>query len=162
MTLRLDGGATRTFKNIFFINTIFCIPATHNCRGMTLEQAQSIAVLYRRSREPSMPREHARLRRQASRSPNHSKKLANKESAMKLAILGVLLTTLIAATPIAFAQQSSGRASDQQMQDKSSKKSAHARKHEGKTMGAKPATPDSDNTSVPGASFDKDDTPKSR
>ncbi|MGC2160222.1 MAG: hypothetical protein WA662_28110, partial [Pseudolabrys sp.] len=89
-------------------------------------------------------------------------KLANEESAMKLAILGVLLTTLIAATPTAFAQQSSGRASDQQMQDKSSKKSAHARKHEGKTMGAKPATPDSDNTSVPGASFDKDDTPKSR
>ena len=81
---------------------------------------------------------------------------------MKLAILGVLLTTLIAATPIAFAQQPSGRASDQQMQDKSSKKSVHARKHEGKTMGAKPATPDSDNTSVPGASFDKDDTPKSR
>ena len=82
---------------------------------------------------------------------------------MKLAILGVLITTLIAAAPTAFAQQSSGRASDQQMQDKSSKKSAHARKHDGKTVGAKPATPDSDNTSVPGASFDKDDTtPKSR
>ena len=61
---------------------------------------------------------------------------------MKLVILGVLLATLIAAAPTAFAQQSSGKTSDQQMQDKSAKKSAHARKHEGKTVGAKPATPD--------------------
>ena len=35
-------------------------------------------------------------------------------------------------------------------------KSPHAQKHERKTVGAKPSTPDSDNTSAPGASVDKD------
>ena len=80
---------------------------------------------------------------------------------MKLAIPGVLVTALLAASPTAFAQQSSGKA--QEMQDKNSMKSSHAQKHEGKTVGAKPSTPNSDNTSVPGASVDKDDTtPKSR
>ena len=35
--------------------------------------------------------------------------------------------------------------------------------HQRKTVGAKPSSPDTDNTSVPGASIDKDDTtPKSR
>ena len=81
---------------------------------------------------------------------------------MKLAILGILVTALIAASPTAFAQQS-GKAFGQDMQDKSSMKNSHARKHEGKTVGAKPSTTDLDNTSVPGASVDKDDTtPKSR
>ena len=88
-------------------------------------------------------------------------KLANKEASMKLAILGVLVTALIAASPTAFAQQSSGNA--QEMRDKSSMKTSHVRKHEGKTVSARPSTPDSDNTSVPGASVDKDDTtPKSK
>ena len=78
---------------------------------------------------------------------------------MKLATLGVLVTALIATSPAAFAQQSSG----QQMQDRSSMKSPHAQTHERKTVGAKPSTTHSDNTSVPGASVDKDDTtPKSR
>lgn len=76
---------------------------------------------------------------------------------MKLVILGALVTALIAASPTAFAQQTS----NQEM--KSSMKAPHARKHEGKTVGAKPSTPDTDNTSVPGASVDKDDTtPKAR
>jgi hypothetical protein len=130
---------------------------------MTLERAQSIAVLSRRSRQPIYaPKVYAAVKDSITIARPFDK-LANKESSMKLAILGVLVTALITASPTAFAQQSSGKASDQQMQDKSAKKSAHARKHEGKTVGAKPATPDSDNTSVPGASFDKDDTtPKSR
>jgi hypothetical protein len=111
----------------------------------------------------SAPLKYTRLSKTGITIASPFEKLANKESSMKLAILGVLVTALITASPTAFAQQSSGKASDQQMQDKSAKKSAHARKHEGKTVGAKPATPDSDNTSVPGASFDKDDTtPKSR
>jgi len=74
---------------------------------------------------------------------------------MKLVILGALVTALIAASPTAFAQQTS----NQQMKSSMS----HARKHEGKTVGAKPSTADTDNTSVPGASVDKDDTtPKAR
>jgi hypothetical protein len=95
-------------------------------------------------------------------SPFQSAK-SQKEMLMKLVILGLLVAALIAASPIAFAQQSSGKASGQEMQDKSSMKASHARKHEGKTVGAKPSSPDRDNTSVPGASVDKDDTtPKSR
>jgi len=82
---------------------------------------------------------------------------------MKLAILGILVTALVAASPTAFAQQSSGKTSGQAMQDKSAIKASHARKHEGKTVGAKPSTPDTDNTSVPGSSINKDDTiPNSR
>jgi hypothetical protein len=42
-------------------------------------------------------------------------------------------------------------------------RSGHTRKHEGKNMGAKLETTGADNTSVPDASVDKDDTiPKSR
>ena len=42
-------------------------------------------------------------------------------------------------------------------------RSVRTRKHEGTNMGAKPGTTGMDNTSVPGASVDKDDTtPKSR
>ena len=82
---------------------------------------------------------------------------------MKLAILGILVTALIAVSPTAFAQDSSGKTSGQAMQDKSAMKASQAGKHERKTVGAKPSSPDTDNTSVPGASIDKDDTtPKSR
>jgi hypothetical protein len=87
----------------------------------------------------------------------------NKETSMKLAILGILVTALIAVSPTAFAQDSSGKTSGQAMQDKSTMKASQARKHERKTVGAKPSSPDTDNTSVPGASVDKDDTtPKSK
>jgi hypothetical protein len=87
----------------------------------------------------------------------------NKEMSMKLAILGILVTALIAVSPTAFAQDSSGKTSGQAMQDKSTMKPSQARKHERKTVGAKPSSTDTDNTSVPGASVDKDDTsPKSR
>ncbi|HYC18946.1 MAG TPA: hypothetical protein VEC94_17200 [Pseudolabrys sp.] len=76
---------------------------------------------------------------------------------MKLVILGALITALIAASPTAFAQQTTNQ------EVKGPMKASHAHKHEGKTVGAKPATPDSDNTSVPGASVDKDDTaPKAK
>ena len=82
---------------------------------------------------------------------------------MKLAILGILVAALIAVSPTAFAQDSSGKTSGQAVQDKGAMKASHARKHEGKTVGAKPSSPNMDNTSVPGASVDKDDTtPKSR
>jgi len=82
---------------------------------------------------------------------------------MKLAILGILVTALIAVSPTAFAQDSSGKTSGQAMQDKGAMKASQARKHERKTVGAKTSSPDTDNTSVPGASIDKDDTtPKSR
>lgn len=77
---------------------------------------------------------------------------------MKLAILGILVTALIAASPTAFAQQTPAKTTGQGMQDKSATKASHTKKHEGKTVGAKPSTPDTDNTSVPGASINKDDT----
>jgi len=86
-----------------------------------------------------------------------------QEVSMKLVVLVTLITALIVGSPTAFAQQSSSKTSDQEMRDKSSMKSSHARKHEGKTVGAKPSIPDTDNTSVPGASVGKDDTiPNSR
>jgi hypothetical protein len=87
----------------------------------------------------------------ASHSKNWQMKVRNEAR-----YSGVLLTTLIAATPTAFAQQSSGRASDQQMQDKSSKRAPMRESEERPWVLARYTG--SDNASVPGASFRQDDT----
>jgi len=135
----------------------FCIPAGQNCWVTTSEQAQSLFTLLNSRVGPSSPQKFRGCQGGAYR---HCPALQShkKEMSMKLAILAMLVTALIAASPNAFAQQSSGKTTGQAMQDKSATKASHARKHEGKTVGAKPSTPDTDNTSVPGASINKDDT----
>jgi hypothetical protein len=139
---------------------LFCIPANHICPVIISEQAQSLCSLCESRVGLSRSKIFA-----AVKADHHPPNLQshNKEMSMKLATLGILVTALIAVSPTAFAQDSSGKTSGQAMQDKSTMKASQAKKHERKTVGAKPSSPDTDNTSVPGASIDKDDTtPKSR
>jgi hypothetical protein len=145
-----------------FHKRLFCIPASHICRVIISEQAQSLCSLSD-SRVGLCRRKVFAAIKDGQIITRPNLQSHNKEMSMKLAILGILVTALIAVSPTAFAQDSSGKTSGQAMQDKSTMKASQAKKHERKTVGSKPSSPDTDNTSVPGASIDKDDTsPKSR
>jgi hypothetical protein len=145
-----------------FHKRLFCIPANHICRVIISEQAQSLCSLCD-SRVGLCRRKVFAAIKDGQIITRPNLQSHNKEMSMKLAILGILVTALIAVSPTAFAQDSSGRTSGQAMQDKSTMKASQAKKHERKTVGSKPSSPDTDKTSVPGASIDKDDTsPKSR